>query len=133
MVNDEGLPMAIYVRLITSVNRGALVAMAAALLVTAVMPTTTVAAPAETGTKVTAAHVGDATDFSAARRHRRTYVRRGNAAGMAFMGAVLGTMGAIIAEQQRREYYERYDAPYPYGGPYYGRPYPYYGPRYYPY
>ena len=126
--------MLMCVRLVTSVNRGALVAIAAALLMTAVMPTTTVAAPAEPITKVGAVHGGDATDFSAARRHRRTYVRRGNAAGMAFMGAVLGTMGAIIAEQQRREYYERYYAPYPYGGPYYyGRPYPYYGPRYYPY
>jgi hypothetical protein len=126
--------MSMCVRLITSVNRGAMVAIAGALLVTAVMPTTTIAAPAEPTTKVRAVRGGDATDFSAARRHRRVYVRRGNAAGMAFMGAVLGTMGAIIAEQQRREYYERYYAPYPYGGPYYyGRPYPYYGPRYYPY
>lgn len=121
-------------RLFSSASRGALPAMLAALLVIMAQPTATVAAPAEPGTKVGAAHAGTATDFSAARRHRRYYVRRGNAAGMAFMGAVLGTMGAIIAEQQRREYYEHYYAPYPYGGPYYyGRPYPYYGPRYYPY
>ncbi len=119
-------------RLLSSVNCRVLVAMAAALLMITAKPTATVAAPAEPNAKIGAVHVGDATDFSAARRHRRYYVRRGNAAGMAFMGAVLGTMGAIIAEQQRREYYERYYAPYPYGG-YYGRPYPYYGPRYYPY
>ncbi len=124
--------MSICSRLLSSVNRPVLVAMAAALLMITAKPTATVAAPAEPNAKLGATHLGDATDFSAARRHRRYYVRRGNPAGMAFMGAVLGTMGAIIAEQQRREYYERYYAPYPYGG-YYGRPYPYYGPRYYPY
>ncbi len=118
-------------RLCSSMNRSVLVAMAAALLVTAAEPSA-LAAPAEPHTKVAKVHTGDATDFSAARRHRR-YYRRGNAAGIAFMGAVLGTMGAVIAEQQRREYYERYYAPYPYGPYYYGRPYPYYGPRYYPY
>ena len=119
-------------RLLSSVNGSVLVAMVAALLITVAKPTATVAAPAEPNAKVETAR-GEASDFSAARRHRR-YYRRGNAAGMAFMGAVLGTMGAIIAEQQRREYYERYYAPYPYGGPYYyGRRYPYYGPRYYPY
>jgi hypothetical protein len=117
--------------LLSSVNRSVLVAMVAAVLMMTAKPTAAVAASAEPNAKVGTAHVGDATDFSAARRHRR-YYRRGNAAGMAFMGAILGTMGAIIAEQQRREYYERYYAPYPYGG-YYGRPYPYYGPRYYPY
>jgi hypothetical protein len=126
--------MSMCVRLITRINRGVLVALASALLMTAVEPTTTVAAPTAPNAQTSASHVDEATDFSAARRHRRYYVRRGNAAGMVFMGAVLGTMGAIIAEQQRREYYERYYAPYPYGGPYYyGRPYPYYGPRYHPY
>ena len=119
-------------RLLSSVNRRVLVAMVAALLMITAKPTATVAAPAEPNAKIGTVHVGDATDFSAARRHRRYYVRRGNAAGMAFMGVVLGTMGAIAAEQQRREYYERSYAPYPYGGPYYyGRPQPYYGPRYY--
>jgi hypothetical protein len=118
-------------RLRASMKRGALVAMAAALLVTAA-DLAAIAAPAQPSAKIVKAQTGDATDLIAARRHR--YYRRGNAAGMAFMGAVLGTMGAVIAEQQRREYYERYYAPYPYGGPYYyGRPYPYYGPRYYPY
>jgi hypothetical protein len=117
-------------RLPSSVKRCVPVAMIAALLVTTTEPTA-FAAPLQPNAAIAATHAGAATDFSAARRHRR-YVRRGNAAGLALFGAVLGTMGAIIAEQQRREYYERYYAPYPYGGPYYyGRPYPYYGPRYY--
>ena len=115
-------------RLRSSINRSVLAATAAALLLTAAGPSA-LAAPAEPNAKIVKAQAGDATKI-AARRHR--YYRRGNAAGAAFMGAVLGTMGAIIAEQQRREYYDRYYAPYPYGGPYYyGRPYPYYGPRYY--
>lgn len=71
----------------------------------------------------------DVTDFSAARRHR--YYRRGpSAAGMAFMGMALGLVGTAIAEQRRREYYDRYYyAPGPYYGPAYGGPY--YAPRYY--
>jgi len=83
--------------------------------------------------------VGQATDFSAAKRR---YVRRGNrAAGAAVAGAalgIIGTVGAIAAEQARRDAYEnsyRYYGPRPY---YYGQPY--YGPgyapgyyRYYPY
>jgi peptidoglycan/LPS O-acetylase OafA/YrhL len=116
-------------RFCPAMKRSALAAIAAALLV-ASAELAAFAAPAQPNANVAQATTGVATDFSAARRHR--YYRRGNAAGAAFMGAVLGTMGAIIAEQQRREYYENYYAPYPYGGPYYyGRPYPYYGPRYY--
>ena len=114
-------------RLRAFMKRSAWIAMAAALLATAAEPAA-FAAPAEPNAKVMKAQTSDSFDFVAARRHRHYY--RGNAAGAAFMGAVLGTMGAIIAEQQRREYYEHYYAPYPYG-PYYGRPYPYYGPRYY--
>ena len=73
----------------------------------------------------------DATDFSAARR-RRYYRGGGNAAGLAFFGMALGTIGAIAAQQQRNDYYN-----YGYGPGYYGgRPYyygggPYYGRRYY--
>ena len=120
-----------YPRFCPSMKRSVLVALAAALLVTAAEPAA-FALPAQPDAKIVKAQIADAVDVVAARRHR--YYRRGNAAGAAFMGAVLGTMGAIIAEQQRREYYERYYAPYPYGGPYYyGRPYPYYGPRYDPY
>jgi len=86
----------------------------------------------------------DVTDFSAARR--RHYSRRGsNAAGLAFMGAAVGIIGGVIAEQRRRDYYEnRYYAPRPYygghgyygGQGYYGGGSPYYydpGYRYGPY
>jgi hypothetical protein len=119
-----------YPRFCLAMKRSALAAIAAALLVTAAEPPA-FAAPAQPNAKIAQAPTGDATDFSAARRHRH-YYRGGSAAGAAFMGAVLGTMGAVIAEQQRREYYENYYAPYPYAGPYYyGRPHPYYGPRYY--
>jgi hypothetical protein len=73
----------------------------------------------------------DATDFSAARRHRH-YRRGGNAAGHAFMGIAIGTIAAIAAQQRREEYYDRYgyygNGPGYYGGgPYYGRRY-YYRP-----
>jgi len=116
-------------RLRSSIIRSALAATAAALLLTAAAPSA-LAVPAEPNAKIVKPQAIDATEV-AARRHRRYY--RGNP-GAAFMGAVLGTMGAIIAEQQRRDYYDRYYGPYPYGGPYYyGGPYPYYGPRYYPY
>ena len=83
---------------------------------------------------------GDATDLSARRRVRRHY--RGNpAAGLAIMGAMIGTFGAIAARQHDDYYYYGpgyYDGPPPVyyaPRPYYG-PYPYYGPRayrYYPY
>ncbi|QIP08459.1 hypothetical protein [Bradyrhizobium symbiodeficiens] len=87
----------------------------------------------------------DVTDFSAARR--RHYYRRGsNAAGLAFMGAAVGIIGGVIAEQRRRDYYENryYYGPRPYyGGPgyyggqgYYGGGSPFYydrGYRYGPY
>jgi len=90
----------------------------------------------------------DTTDLSARRRYRRYY--GGNpAAGLAIMGAMIGTIGAIAAHQHDDEYYYGpgyyagpgyygpppvYYAPHPYYGPYYG--YRYYGPRvhyYHPY
>jgi hypothetical protein len=87
---------------------------------------------------------GELTDFSARRRARRHY--RGNpAAGLAIMGAMIGTIGAIAAHQHDDDYY--YGPGY-YGPGYYGpppvyyAPRPYYGPhpyyygpryRYYPY
>jgi hypothetical protein len=79
---------------------------------------------------------GDATDFSAARRRR--HVRNGNAAaGLAFMGLAIGTVGAIAAQQRRNDYYDggygyQYQSPQGYygGGPAYGNG-PYYGDGYY--
>ncbi|WP_257168621.1 hypothetical protein [Bradyrhizobium sp. SRS-191] len=86
--------------------------------------------------------VSDVTDLSARRRYRRVY--RGNpAAGLAIMGAMIGTIGAIAAHQHDDDYYYGpgyYAGPGYYGPPpvyyaprpYYGHPYyghPYYGPR----
>lgn len=60
--------------------------------------------------------VSDTTDISARRYYRRGY--RNDAAGLAFAGIVLGTVGALVANQQRQEYYRQN---YYYGGnPYYG-------------
>jgi hypothetical protein len=90
--------------------------------------------PASKGVSASTAS-SDATDFSAARR-RRHYRGGGNAAGLAFMGLAIGTIGAIAAQQQREDYYNRYGY-YGYGPGYYGGgPYyygggPYYGRRYY--
>lgn len=73
----------------------------------------------------------DATDFSAVRRRR--HYRGGNAAGLAFFGMALGTIGAIAAQQQRNDYYNNYGYGPGYygGGPYYNGGGPYYGRRYY--
>src|SRR5665647_3715401 len=65
-----------------------------------------------------------ATDISARRRH----YRGGNAAGLAIMGMMIGTMGAAIAAQRRDDYYY-----YGYGPGYYGPPPVYYGPPIYGY
>ncbi len=90
--------------------------------------------PAATG--ISAASAGGATDISARRRH----YRGGNAAGLAIMGMMIGTMGAAIAAQQRRDSYDYYYGPGYYAPPpaYYGPPgyygyRPYYRPRYYRY
>lgn len=77
----------------------------------------------------------DATDFSS---HRRRYYRGGNAAGLAMMGMMIGTIGAIAAQQRRHDYYYYGPGYYGYGPSYYGYgPHYYYGPpryyRYYPY
>ncbi|XUM22276.1 hypothetical protein ACRAVF_01245 [Bradyrhizobium oligotrophicum S58] len=69
---------------------------------------------------------GDLTDFSARRRYRRVY--RGNpAAGLAIMGAMIGTIGAIAAHQHDDYYY--YGPGYYPGPGYYGPPRVYYAPR----
>jgi hypothetical protein len=85
-------------------------------------------APASKGVSATTAS-SDATDFSSVRRRR--YYRGGSAAGLAFMGMAIGTIGAIVAQQQRNDFYNSYGyygpgyyggGPYYYGGgPYYGR------------
>jgi len=114
-------------------SRAAVLATAAALVLTMAVPpfaeAAPVAAPAAKASSVEPANVSEATDFSS--RARRRAVRRGyrnNAAGAAFMGLALGTVGAIVAEQRRRDYYR--DNYYYGGNPYYGGHY-YGGPAYY--
>ncbi len=115
---------------------GARVAVAAAaILLTASLPASATQAPAPASKAalagVPSAASFDLTDVSSRARTRsrgRHVYRNNNAAGLAFMGLALGTVGAVIAEQRRRDYYRDQ---YYYGGPaYYGRPY-YGGPGYY--
>jgi hypothetical protein len=101
----------------------------AALILTA-SELSSIAAPASRASEGVSATVEstDVTDFSSARR-RRHYHRRGNAAGLAFMGFAIGTIAGAIAAEQRRDYH---NYGYYYGPGYYygGGPY-YYGRRYY--
>jgi hypothetical protein len=117
-------------RFLSPAGRGVIMAVVAMLsLAETPMAVAGDLAPALEGVSATAA-TSDATDFSAARRRR--YYRRSNAAGMAFFGMALGTIGAIAAQQRRNDYYNNYGYGYGYGyGPgYYGGG-PYYGRRYY--
>jgi hypothetical protein len=108
----------------TAGRRIALVTIAALTLTMAepALATAGSVSPAAKGLSAAAAS-SDATDFSSARR-RRYGRRNGNAAGLAFMGLAIGTIGAIAAQQRRDDYY---DNGYGYGngpGYYGGRPYP---------
>lgn len=114
-----------------SAGRGIVMATIAALVVTMSEPPLAMAAPASKGISATTGSSG-ATDISSVRR-RRHYRNGGNAAGLAFMGMAIGTIGAIAAQQQRNDYYNSYGyGPGYYGGgpAYYGGG-PYYGRRYY--
>jgi hypothetical protein len=126
-------------RLLSSAGRSVTIATTIAVLAftMAEPPMAAAASTDSVGTGVsTAAPSGGATDFSA----RRRYYRRGNAAGLAIMGMMIGTIGAIAAQQRRDDYYSYgpgyygYAPGYVYGPPaYYGGYGPYYGPRYYRY
>ncbi len=120
-------------------SRAVVLAAAAALVLTAAAPPasaqTGTAAPAIKAVSEASETATEATDFSARRRVARRHYRNNNAAGLAFMGMALGTVGAVIAEQRRRDYYR--DNYYYGGNPYYGGRYyggqPYYGGGYYGY
>jgi hypothetical protein len=119
--------------LLSSAGRSVVVATISVLALT--MAETPVAATSSIGSTPkdisASAPSSGATDFSA----RRRYYRRGNAAaGLAMMGLMVGTIGAIAAQQRRDDYYYNYGyAPGYYGyGPGYGYG-PYYGRRYYRY
>ncbi|HVR57090.1 MAG TPA: hypothetical protein VMT72_09710 [Pseudolabrys sp.] len=125
--------------LLSSACRKAVAAMAVLLLIAIGGSQTAGAGPSASGPDAVLANpanVGssDATDISAARR-RRHYRGGGNAAGLAFFGMALGTIGAIAAQQQRNDYYNNYNGGYGPGyyggGPYYEGGTPYYGRRYY--
>ena len=120
--------------LLSSAGRIVVVATIAVLAITTGEPLATAGTivPASKAVSATAAS-SDATDFSAARRRR--HYRGGSAAGLAFMGMAIGTIGAIAAQQRRDDYYYNgygYAPGYYGAGPYYygGGPY-YYGRRYY--
>jgi len=120
-------------------SRAVVLATAAALVLSvAVPPSAAQARPSAPAVKETSAGVAvasEATDFSSRRRVARRGYRGNNAAGLAFMGLALGTVGAVVAEQRRRDYYR--DNYYYGGNPYYGNRYygaqPYYGGGYYGY
>jgi hypothetical protein len=123
-----------FVPKISSFRRSVVLATAAALVLSVAVPPAQArsAAPAVKDGGASTALGGEATDFSARRRVARRYYRHNNAAGLAFMGLALGTIGTIVAEQRRRDYYRQN---YYYGGsPYYGGHYygvqPYYGGGY---
>jgi hypothetical protein len=109
----------------------------AVLALTMVEPPTAIAGTSGPQPAGVSAGTSDATDFSSARRRR--YARRGgNAAGLAFMGMAIGTIGAIAAQQRRNDYYNNgygygYAPGYYGGGPQYYGGGPYYGRRYYGY
>ena len=122
MVTRNGLRVSACRSVLWATVAGLVLTMAAPQLAMAGSP-----APASKGISASS----DATDISAARRHRH-YRRGGNAAGLAFMGMAIGTIAAIAAQQRREEYYDRYGYSgygpgYYGGGPYNGRGY-YYRP-----
>ena len=119
-------------------RRGLVLTTAAAFLLTAFAPAVQAQPISVAPQQAVPANVkaSDATDISS---QRRRYARRGyrnNAAGLAFMGLALGTVGAVIANQQRRDYYRQnyyYGGNEYYGGRYYGSPGYYGGGPYYGY
>lgn len=92
-----------------------LLASVAALVVTSFEAHAAPAVARSTATSSELAAAPDSTEYGARRR-----ARRGNAAGLAMMGMMVGTIGAVIAAQQRREAYE---ASYNRAHAYYGYPY----------
>src|SRR3954462_14586319 len=99
----------------SSICRGAVMATAAAIAISAVEPSPARAGSASSGQGLsTATMVDGATDVSA----RRRYYRHGGAAAAAAVAGIVGTGLAIAGAQSRRAYYDDY-----YGGPGYG----YYG------
>jgi hypothetical protein len=114
--------------LFRSAGGKAVLAAVAAVVVSASEPVPAFAQAAGSASTHTVAKAtaSDVTDLSARRRYRRVY--RGNpAAGLAIMGAMIGTVGAIAARQHDDDYY--YEPGYSSGPGYYGQPQGYYAPQ----
>src|ERR1035437_5135860 len=92
--------------LLSSAGRSVVSVTIAVLVFTMSVPPLAIAGPVAHPSKGVSATTAssDATDFSARRRH---YRRGCSAAGLAFMGMAIGTIGAIAAQQQRNDYYNR--------------------------
>ncbi len=110
----------------SSIGRATVMATVAAMALTVVEPSPARAGSAASGNGLSSASAAHrVTDFSS----RGRYHGGGGAAAAAFAG-IVGTGLAIAATQNRRAYYDGYDA-YGYGGPVYGGPVYYGGPAYY--
>jgi hypothetical protein len=125
----------------SSFGRGALLATVTAVALAAVEPSSAMAGSATGGLSADHGTSGN-TDISAARR-RHYRGGGGGAAAIAAFAGLVGTIGAVAAAQERRDYYYDggpayygggpvyYDAPgYGYYGGGYGAPDPYHYNRY---
>ncbi len=125
---SEDMKMSVRKGVFSSFSRGAVLASVAVALA-AVEPSVAMAGSATPAAKGLSADHGASgnTDISAARR--RHYGRGGGAAAMAAFAGIVGTIGAIAAAQERRDYYYYGGPAYYGGGPvYYDAPgYGYYG------
>jgi len=110
----------------SSIGRATVMATVAAMALTVIEPALARAASAPGKNLSSASATHGITDFSSRGRVYRGRGGGGAAAAAAFAG-VVGTGLAIAATQNRRAYYDNYDA---YDGPVYGGPV-YGGPAYY--
>jgi hypothetical protein len=128
----EDLEMSLRKGIFSSFGRATVLATAAAMALAAIEPSVAMAGTATAPSKGLAADHGISgnTDISAARRRHHG---GGGAAGMAAFAGIVGTIGAIAAAQERRDYYESGPAYYGGGPAYYGGGPAYYGggPVYY--
>jgi hypothetical protein len=124
--SSEDTEMSIRKSIFSSFGRGAALATVAAMALAAVEPSVAMAGTAAPSSKGLSANHGSSgsTDISAARRHR--HYGGGGAAAMAAFAGIVGTIGAVAAAQERRDYYESGPAYYGGGPAYYGG-----GPGYY--
>jgi hypothetical protein len=120
------MKMSVPKRVFASFGRSAALAVVAVMTLSAVEPSAASAASGKPTMSVDCA--SGSTDISAARRR---HYRGGNTAALAAFAGVVGTIGAIAASQERRNYYDGGPGYYGGGPAYYGSPgYGYYGGGY---